>query len=108
MIFAPHILQSKTVTPPNRDEFGRVIASDSSEKWITVCACRCDDNTTKEFKSENGEVFRPQYHVVCAGIHDIKAGEYVRCIVGDEVRGEGEVYVPHKLNYLPYTEVYLK
>lgn len=107
MYFAPHILQRKTVTPPNRDEFGRVIAPDSSEEWITVCACRCDDNTTKEFKSENGEVFRPQYHVVCAGNQDIKAGEYVRCIVGDEVRGEGEVSVFKKTNYYKYTELWM-
>lgn len=108
MIFTPHILQRKIVAHPITDEFGRVIDSDSSTDWETVCNCRCDDNTTTEFRSDNGDVYRPQYHVVCSGKHDLKAGEYVQCIEGDSVRGEGEIVRVLKTNYFNFTEVYLR
>lgn len=108
MIYAPHILQRKIVASPTTDEFGRVIASDSSAEWVTVCRCRCDDNTTTEFRSDNGEVYRPQYHVVCEGKQNLKAGEYVRCMEGDNIRGEGEIIRPSKTNYFNFTEVYLR
>lgn len=58
MIFAPHILQVKVITPMDKDEFGRPIPGTGGESWQEVCKCRCDDNTTKEFKSDNGEVYR--------------------------------------------------
>lgn len=108
MIFAPHILQRKVVAKPVYDEFGRVKQGMTGDIWETVCRCRCDDNNTVEFKSDNGEVFRPQYHVVCDGSKYIRSGEYVRCLKGDEVRGEGEVVRPRQCNYLNYMEVYLK
>jgi len=65
MIFAPHILQVKVITPMDKDEFGRPIPGTGGEYWQEVCKCRCDDNTTKEFSSDNGSVYRPNYHVVC-------------------------------------------
>ena len=49
MIFAPHILQVKVITPMDKDEFGRPIPGTGGEYWQEVCKCRCDDNTTKEF-----------------------------------------------------------
>ena len=52
MIFAPHILQVKVITPMDKDEFGRPIPGTGGESWQEVCKCRCDDNTTKEFSSE--------------------------------------------------------
>ena len=55
MIFAPHILQVKVITPMDKDEFGRPIPGTGGEYWQEVCKCRCDDNTTKEFSSRSEE-----------------------------------------------------
>lgn len=107
MIYAPHILQAKQVLPFQEDEFGHAIPGTGGEQWVTLCRCRCDDNTTKEFKSANGEVYRPDYHVVCEMRVDIKAGTEVRCLEGDSVRGEGKVYVPKRTNFFNYTELWL-
>lgn len=107
MVFAPHILQLKRTTPLQRDEFGRPIPGSSTEEWIELCRCRCDDNTTKEFRSENGQVYRPTYHVVCEGHLSINTGDEVRCIDGENVRGEGIVYVPKKTNFFNYTEIWI-
>lgn len=43
MIFAPHILQVKVITPMAKDEFGRPIPGTGGEYWQEVCKCRCDD-----------------------------------------------------------------
>ncbi len=109
MIFAPHKLQVKRITPPQNDEFGRPIPGSGGEAWEDVCDCRCDDNTTKEFRSENGEVYRPAYHVVCAGNHGLNAGDYVRCVYGAEsvVRGEGKVYITKVANFFDYSEIWI-
>lgn len=107
MIFAPHILQVKRIIPPDTDEFGRILPGTGGESWVYVCACRCDDNTTKEFRSENGTVYRPAYHVVCEGNHGLIAGEYVRCMNGNEVRGEGKIYIPKSTNYFNYSEIWI-
>ena len=50
MYYAPHILQIKVTTPFEMDEFGRPILGTGGESWQDVCKCRCDDNSTKEFK----------------------------------------------------------
>lgn len=107
MIFAPHILQVKRIKPAENDEFGRPIPGTDSESWEYVCDCRCDDNTTKEFRSENGQIYRPAYHVVCEGSHGLKAGDYVRCLNGGEVRGEGRIYMPKSANYFNYSEIWI-
>ena len=44
MIFAPHILQVKVITPMAKDEFGRPIPGTGGEYWQEVGKCRCDDN----------------------------------------------------------------
>lgn len=56
MIFAPHKLQVRRIIPVKNDEFGRPLPGTGGETWEDVCPCRCDDNTTKEFRSENGQV----------------------------------------------------
>lgn len=107
MIFTPHILQVKVSTPLERDEFGRPIPNTGGESWKDVCKCRCDDNTTKEFKSENGDVYRPNYHVVCEKKITIKARDEVRCMDGENVRGEGKVYIVKCTNYFNYSELWV-
>ncbi len=107
MLYTPHILQIRTVTPPDNDEFGRPTPGTGGETWNEVCRCRCDDNTTKEFKSENGSVYRPMYHIVCEGKVNVKTGDYVRCMDGESIRGEGEIYMPKNPNYFNYTEIWI-
>lgn len=107
MIYSPHILQVKVSIPLERDEFGRPIPNTGCETWKDVCKCRCDDNTTKEFQSDNGDVYRPDYHVVCEKKVTIKAGDEVRCMDGENVRGEGKVYTVKCTNYLNYSELWM-
>lgn len=107
MIFTPHRLQKKQVIPVENDEFGRPIPFTGGEKWVDVCACRCDDNTTKEFKSEDGQVYRPNYHVVCEGKPNLTEGDYVRCLSGTSIRGEGQIYVAKSANYYNYSEIWM-
>ena len=107
MIFAPHILQVKVITEMERDEFGRPIPGTGGEDWQEVCKCRCDDNSTKEFTSVNGEVYRANYHVVCEKRISVKEGDEVRCIDGDNVRGLGEVYMVKCTNYFNYSELWM-
>ena len=107
MIFAPHVLQKKTVVPMEKDEFGRPIPNSGEESWEDICLCRCDDNSTKEFKSENGEVYRPNFHIVCEMNVDVKEGDEVRCSNGDEVRGAGKVYMVKRANYFYYSEIWI-
>jgi len=107
MIFTPHILQIKVTTEPQRDELGRPVPGTGSEDWQTVCECRCDDNTTKEFTSTNGQVYRPNYHVVCEKKVYLKADDEVRCMDGDMVRGKGTVYAVKSTNYFNYSELWM-
>lgn len=115
MIFAPHILQVKVIAEMERDEFDRPIPRTGGESWLDVCKCRCDDNTTTEFKSVNGEVYRPNYHVVCEKRIAVKAGDEVRCINDNYsecmcesvVRGSGKVYIVKNTNYLGYSELWM-
>lgn len=131
MIYAPHMLLLKSDGIEARDEFGRIVVGrevdatksgllttsdgrtfllvgdvDTSE-WKPISLCRCDDNTTKEIRNENGEVFRPAYHVVCDGRLNIKAGDEVRCMIGKEIRGEGRVLIVKHTNYFGYTELWM-
>lgn len=95
------------VAQEQEDEFGRPIIGTGGERWVTLCRCRCDDNTTKEFKTANGEVYRPNYHVVCEMRVEVKAGTEVRCLDGDSVRGEGKVYIVKNTNYFNNSELWL-
>lgn len=107
MIYTPHILQLKVITPPELDEYNRPIPGTGGEEWNDVCRCRCDDNSTKEFSSENGQLYRPNFHVVCERNIDVKAGDCVRCMDGESVRGEGKVYMVKNTNYLGYSELWM-
>ena len=107
MIFAPHILQVKVIKPMDKDEFGRPIPGTGGESWVDVCKCRCDDNSTKEFTSANGDVYCPNYHVVCEKRITIQAGDEVRCMDGESVRGKGEVYTVKSTNYFNYSELWM-
>lgn len=107
MIYAPHILQVKRPSPILKDEYGRPLPGSGEDTWQTVCPCRCDDNTTKEFKSDNGVVFRPAYHIVCEGQHGLAVGEYARCLCGNDVRGEGTIYNAPRPNYFNYSEIWI-
>ena len=78
MYYAPHILQVKRAVSLENDELGRPIPSQDASSWVDVCRCRCDDNTTKEFRSENGSV-----------------------------RGEGKAFITKSLNYLGYSEIWM-
>lgn len=107
MIFAPHKLQVKRIIPVQEDEFGRALPGTGGESWTSVCSCRCDDNTVKEFKSENGLTYRPAYHVVCEGRQELKAGDYIRCMEGENIRGEGKIYLVKSTNYFNYSEIWI-
>ena len=61
----------------------------------------------KEFSSDNGSVYRPNYHVVCEKRITVKAGDEVRCMDGDGVRGQGEVYTIKSTNYFNYSELWM-
>lgn len=107
MYYAPHILLKRTAIPPEKDEYNRPIPGTGSEAWEEICKCRCDDNTTVGFSSDNGEVYRPKYHVVCGRATGIKAGDHVRCMAGNAVRGQGEVYMVKATNCLGYSEFWM-
>ena len=103
MRYAPHTLYKK-VAEPGCDQWGNPIFG--AETWIELGPCRCDDNTTKEFKTANGEVYRPSYHIVGENL-DVKAGDEIRCMSGDQIRGEGLVFSKKQCNYLDYTELWV-
>lgn len=107
MVFTPHILQRKSVSHPVTDEYGRVIASATNATWETICRCRCDHNTTQEFTNINGSVYRPNYHIVCDAKLALQEGDIVRCMEGENVICEGEVYRVKRYNYYYATEIWL-
>lgn len=90
-----------------KDEFGRPIPGTGGESWEDVCMCRCDDNSTQEFTSENGSVYRPSFHIVCESHASVKAGDEVRCKHGEEVRGIGMVYMVKSINFFGYSEIWV-
>jgi hypothetical protein len=106
-MFFPHILQKKTEKELERNEYGQPIAGTGGTEWTDVCSCRCDDNTTKEFTDENGTVYRSSFHVVCSGNVDIEEGDEVRCLKGDDIRGEGKVYSVSNTNWFNRAEVWI-
>lgn len=114
-MYAPHTLQKKVISEETTDENGHPIAG--VDTWITVCKCRCDDNTTKEFKTVNGDVYRPSYHIVGDGklkrIIDgqtikLQANDEVRCLNPDSsVRGSGKIFIPKECNYFNNFEIWV-
>lgn len=104
MYYAPHILERRRTVAIN-DRYGRYLHT--KETWEAVCRCRCDKNSDREFQTENGGRYRPAYHIVCEGRVDIAAGDYIRCVFGSTIIGEGKVYTAKSLNMLPYSECYV-
>ena len=103
MYYGPHMLEVRR-TVETRDEYNRTVGI--TETWESLGPCRCDDNTTLELKDVNGKAYVPKYHIVAERL-DVKAGDYVRAVIGDEVRGEGEVKRVIKTNYLNYMSIYV-
>ena len=104
MNYSPHILfvQRKTET---RDALNRT--SGSSEEWIRVGECRCDDNTDKVVSTENSLEYVPKYHVVCHRTDLVRNGDRVLVLRADgTVRGEGKADRVRVLNYLDYADFY--
>lgn len=104
MYYAPHILM-KRVTAKVRNGYGEL--EHTSETWKRMCGCRCDDNTTAHFQTDNGSVYVPKYKIVCDRC-DVKPDDYVRVLSLDgSVRGEGRVFNSPKCNYLDYMCIYV-
>ena len=79
MIFAPHILQVKVITPMDKDEFGRPIPGTGGESWQEVCKCRCDDVSAEKKVSINGALYDFKYKVVFDKPSKVEAGADVLC-----------------------------
>lgn len=104
MYYAPHILEKRAIVK-RRNEYGEL--QDKYETWERLGGCRCDDNTTEHFQTDNGSVYVPKYKIVCDR-HDVKPNDYVRVMNPDgSVRGEGRVFNQPKCNYLNYMCVYV-
>ena len=105
MIYAPHILYKKVVDKIKVDSYGKPFAP--TEKWVAVGRCRCDDDTTQELRSDNGQVYRSRYHVVYDLSSTVVEGDEIRCVNADgSVRGEGVVGRVQSTNYLKYSELW--
>ncbi len=104
MYYAPHKLY-KRIDNVVRNEYNEVISQ--SQEWKLLGDCRCDDNTTEHFETENGKIYTPKYHIVCDKCH-VSAGDYIKVLNADgAVRGSGKVYNSPKCNYLNYMDVYV-
>ena len=64
---APHILQVRTVTPPENDEYRRPIPGTGGESWDELIECFCHDNSQMQEVSVNGKLWVYSYHVVYEG-----------------------------------------
>lgn len=106
MLYAPHILYKKQEGELVLDRFGKPVQPSESE-WVKVGACRCDDDTTQELRSDNGQAYWSRYHVVYDRTDAIKAGDEIRCVdAAGKVRGEGVVGMVKGTNYLAYSELW--
>lgn len=118
MIYTPHILQKRVISEIANDEYGRPIPPVYEETWVTLCRCRCDYNSDKEFRSDNGSMFRPDYSIVCEGNVQANSGDYVRvieprfenwgnCISKADIKGEGSIFSVKRLNFLAYSQIWV-
>lgn len=104
MYYAPHTLYKRTTTAV-RNDYGEVTSK--TDLWEYMGECRCDDNSTEHFQTDNGGVYTPKYHIVCDRT-SIYPGDYVRAMNSDgTVRGEGRVFNSPKCNYLGYMSIYV-
>lgn len=105
MIYAPHTLYKKLVGAIQTDNLGKPVAP--KEEWVVIGSCRCDDDTTQELISENGQVYKSRYHVVYDHSNEVVEGDEIRCTNGDgSVRGNGVVGRVQSTNYLGYSELW--
>lgn len=106
MLYAPHILYKKVSKSIEVDERGKPVVSVGDE-WENIGVCRCDDDTTQELTSDNGQTYRSRYHVVYNKSTAIVAGDEIVCLDLDgEVRGRGKVGMVKSTNYLGYSELW--
>ena len=106
MLYAPHILYKKQESKITLDSLGKPILS-GREEWVNIGVCRCDDNTTQELRSDNGQTYMSRYHVVYDKSNAVKEGDEIRCLDLDgNVRGEGIVGMVKSSNYLGYSELW--
>lgn len=104
MRYAPHILKKKSVEV-TRNSYNEVI--DTKVSWEEMGGCRCDDNITEHFQTDNGGIYTPKYHIVCDRCN-ISEGDEVRCFNRDgSYRGGGKVFNSPKCNYLNYMSIYV-
>lgn len=89
---APHILSIKSVTPLERDEFGRPIPGTGTETWEELTECFCHDNSQQEELSVNGKLWVYSYHIVYEG-EKIALDTEVKCLdkTTNKVVGNGLV-----------------
>lgn len=105
MLYSPHTLYKKKVGKIQTDAHGKPIAP--KEEWVAIGPCRCDDDTTQELVSENGQVYRSRYHVVYDLSHDVVEGDEIKCFNADgSLRGHGIVGRVQSTNYLRYSELW--
>lgn len=103
VVYAPHVLQVKR-TREIRDRYNRTV--EIRTEWEDLCPCRCDDNTTTRINDAAGNAFVPAYHIVASRC-EVRAGDIVRAMDGECVRGEGEVKRVIRTNYLDYCSIYV-
>lgn len=105
MLYSPHTLYKKQVGKLQTDALGKPITPKG--EWEKIGECRCDDDTTQELVSENGQVYRSRYHVVYNLSHQIAEGDEIKCLNADgSLRGQGVVGRVQCTNYLRYSELW--
>ena len=106
MYYAPHRLQEKIEPVVVLDDLGHPFMSGDTDVWRDVCKCRCDTTSIADATSDNGEAFRPSYHIVCDGRGLLASGATIRVL--DEkgaVKCEGKARSVRETNYLNYTDI---
>lgn len=106
MLYAPHYIEVRREMV-TRDALNRI--TESSDNWVRVCDCRCDDYTTEHVEDDNGRDYVPSYSIASDKTDAIKEGEEIRCIdkTTGGVRGEGRIVRIRRCNYLDYMTVYV-
>lgn len=103
VMYAPHTLfvRRESVT---KDEYNRTQSLE--ERWERIGGCRCDDSDTSNLVDDAGNAFVPRFHIVSER-YGIVAGDIIRVMNGESVRGEGQVRKIVKTNYLNYMSIYV-
>lgn len=108
MYYTPHRLYRQIDIPEERDEFGR-LKGNVSKEWQPCCRCRCDKNTDSEITTDNGELYRPSWHIAVEGTTTIQAGDIVKIvrIADEEEIAKGKVTSVKRTNYLTNSEIWI-